>query len=339
MTRTIVLWSCAAALAAANPIALTLLNEFGFDDDGLGWVELHAEPAIGSVNMSGWLLMTSTSACTFDYTLPYDGFLIVDSASLARGLYAHGTFRLSPSGDRMRVVADSMHPEFDDEVEFPVLPAGDGRAPMPPDGGSASVLNVPAGWWQSINWYIDSTPTRELDNDDYSTVAGIVTWAPERNLLEVDIVLSGPMGASFAGVYASGESYQTPGLSAGRYAATARGWPSGASASYPESVDVGYSGTVHGINIDFDPSGVKDRHPFAADRLPRIATVVRGYLSLPANLLTAHYSLLTADGRKVLDLQPGANDVSRLAPGVYFVRGQWSGGGEREEVRKIVIQR
>jgi hypothetical protein len=29
--------------------------------------------------------------------------------------------------------------------------------------------------------------------------------------------------------------------------------------------------------------------------------------------------LLDISGRKVLDLRPGENDVSRLAPGVYFV--------------------
>jgi len=30
--------------------------------------------------------------------------------------------------------------------------------------------------------------------------------------------------------------------------------------------------------------------------------------------------LLDISGRKVLDLHPGANDVSGLCPGVYFVR-------------------
>jgi len=31
-------------------------------------------------------------------------------------------------------------------------------------------------------------------------------------------------------------------------------------------------------------------------------------------------SLLDIAGRNVLELQPGANDVSRLSPGVYFCR-------------------
>jgi hypothetical protein len=42
-------------------------------------------------------------------------------------------------------------------------------------------------------------------------------------------------------------------------------------------------------------------------------------------------------GRRVLDLLPGANDVSRLSPGVYFV----AASGERSAVgvRKVIVQR
>jgi aminopeptidase N len=52
------------------------------------------------------------------------------------------------------------------------------------------------------------------------------------------------------------------------------------------------------------------------------ATIVRGVLNLqPANYnLKSEIAILSVDGRKVLDLHPGPNDVSRLAPGVYFVR-------------------
>jgi len=44
-------------------------------------------------------------------------------------------------------------------------------------------------------------------------------------------------------------------------------------------------------------------------------------------------SLLDAAGRKVLDLKPGANDVRRLAPGVYFVL------TEASAVAKVVLAR
>jgi hypothetical protein len=43
--------------------------------------------------------------------------------------------------------------------------------------------------------------------------------------------------------------------------------------------------------------------------------------------------LLDASGREVLDLKAGANDVSGLAPGVYFVR------QEPQAVTKVVITR
>ena len=49
--------------------------------------------------------------------------------------------------------------------------------------------------------------------------------------------------------------------------------------------------------------------------------------------------LLDIAGRKVLDLHPGPNDVSGLAAGVYFMRGQGAGNGVQGEVRKVVIQR
>ncbi len=52
------------------------------------------------------------------------------------------------------------------------------------------------------------------------------------------------------------------------------------------------------------------------------ATVIRGVLDLPRSLGPSIPScLLDITGRKVLDLKPGANNAGRLAPGVYFVRG------------------
>lgn len=52
-------------------------------------------------------------------------------------------------------------------------------------------------------------------------------------------------------------------------------------------------------------------------------TIVRGVLKLGADSgqhLACREELLDAAGRKVLDLRPGANDVSRFPRGVYFVR-------------------
>jgi hypothetical protein len=47
--------------------------------------------------------------------------------------------------------------------------------------------------------------------------------------------------------------------------------------------------------------------------------------------------LLDIAGRKVMDLQPGNNDIRQVAPGVYFVRSAES--GRRSAIRKVIIQR
>ncbi|MEO0078846.1 MAG: VCBS repeat-containing protein, partial [candidate division WOR-3 bacterium] len=49
-------------------------------------------------------------------------------------------------------------------------------------------------------------------------------------------------------------------------------------------------------------------------------TIVRGTLRLPTSPVTQHASFINAEGRRVISLVPGPNDVSHLAPGVYFVR-------------------
>ncbi len=51
-------------------------------------------------------------------------------------------------------------------------------------------------------------------------------------------------------------------------------------------------------------------------------TIVRGVLNLQSAIynLQSEIALLDISGRKVLDLRCGPNDVSRLAPGVYFVQ-------------------
>ncbi|MEO0086267.1 MAG: hypothetical protein ABIK37_06520, partial [candidate division WOR-3 bacterium] len=74
--------------------------------------------------------------------------------------------------------------------------------------------------------------------------------------------------------------------------------------------------------IEFLGGGVEET-PNPEPRMPNPApTVVRGVLHLPASLITHHSSLITSDGRKVMELRPGANDLAALAPGVYFVRPQ-----------------
>ncbi len=65
---------------------------------------------------------------------------------------------------------------------------------------------------------------------------------------------------------------------------------------------------------------VAERSRPAADGTRLAANVVRGVLNLPVSSFgPGHSSLVDATGRRVLALRPGPNDVSHLAPGVYFV--------------------
>jgi len=64
--------------------------------------------------------------------------------------------------------------------------------------------------------------------------------------------------------------------------------------------------------------------------LPKMGTVPSGTVPI------FEPSLLDISGRKVLDLNPGANDVRALAPGVYFVR-ETQAQAQAQAVRKIVL--
>jgi DNA-binding beta-propeller fold protein YncE len=100
-----------------------------------------------------------------------------------------------------------------------------------------------------------------------------------------------------------------------------------------------------GISVIRDSGGGVEESPKpqAASFKP-MATIARGELVLAKGAGTNSSTswLLDISGRKVLDLQPGTNDVSRLAPGVYFVR---SASGVRcdassvERVSRVVIAR
>ncbi|MBM3332145.1 hypothetical protein FJY68_09925 [candidate division WOR-3 bacterium] len=78
------------------------------------------------------------------------------------------------------------------------------------------------------------------------------------------------------------------------------------------------SGQLYSVYRTSRP-GVQEQPHRTADG-SRLPAIVRNILFLPSSLLSPPSSLFSLDGRKVMDLRPGANDVSRLSPGVYFVR-------------------
>ena len=76
--------------------------------------------------------------------------------------------------------------------------------------------------------------------------------------------------------------------------------------------------------------------------MPITAAVIRGVLEIPlASGFKRNASgvLLDASGRKVLALHPGVNDVSRLAPGIYFISEQGVVSNGQSAVRKVILTR
>ena len=118
--------------------------------------------------------------------------------------------------------------------------------------------------------------------------------------------------------------------------------------------------TGRAIRFSYVPSGLAQRE--ALRRTPaRPPTLVRGVLWLPRDMTdfgleksnrVPRPALVDITGRKVMDLQPGENDIRYLAPGVYFVREEVEPsdgtredaepgiqGSEDSRVCKVVIQR
>jgi hypothetical protein len=99
--------------------------------------------------------------------------------------------------------------------------------------------------------------------------------------------------------------------------------------SYGDSIE-----PTKGVNLGY--VGVAESRQRTANSSQPLPTVVRGILFLPPSPLAIHYSLFDRSGRMVLSLRPGANDVSHLAPGIYFVRLAVPGA---QVTRKLVLTR
>lgn len=86
--------------------------------------------------------------------------------------------------------------------------------------------------------------------------------------------------------------------------------------------------------------GIEESFKPQAGAAKPTATVVRGVLRLPVSPLTIRTSLFDMTGRQVMALHPGANDVSRLSPGVYFVRSEPSAVSRKPSaVAKVIVTR
>jgi hypothetical protein len=92
--------------------------------------------------------------------------------------------------------------------------------------------------------------------------------------------------------------------------------------------------------LQFQYTGLEESRQVEVRTANVMPTVVRGVLTMGRQLAAngSRQELLDAAGRKVMDLGPGPNDVSGLAPGVYFVRSEPSAVGRQPlAVAKVII--
>jgi hypothetical protein len=312
--RAAVLTILAGVMAAsANPILMTCLSEVS-GAEGNEFIELAVMPYPGQfADLHGWTLRTSASVCTLFCSLEDGEHLVIDQAVVEQGILARGTFSVDPDNDHI-VLTDTWG--IEEEVSYPAQ-VGQSGSLAPGQFTSACRVNFTNSETQSINWYLDSTPTPGEYNDDYAVVCGKVRGSGGQLFDYFEAEVSGPNGRVFGGG-ADTMTYEAAGLNPGTYSVDVYAWIDYIryEGSYPGSVEVPYATCVTGIDVVIPMTGIRES----------------GVSIRPA--LLGPGVLLDVSGRKVMDLKPGENDIQRLQPGAYFLRRE-----EDDYTHKVVVQR
>lgn len=336
MIKSLVCLLFAAAVVAANPTIETFLSEVGVDP-AHQFVELHVAPYSRYISLWGWQIVSSSSACTLWCDI-YSDFLLVDSATLAEGEIGCGAIRLNPIGDSIMLVNDSGR--VMDQVHYPRWPTGYDSAPLPPASGSIAFCTYCDSGFQWMNWYADSTPTPGEPNNNYSVISGSVTGTGGV-ILDGGCVYACGLNGNCYCVFGHQTGYGVYGLGAGNYEVTARAYYQGHwyTGTYRESVAVGYSQSVGGIDIVIALAGMAEAPPASLHPLLRVSgrsLLLSGDGTAPVSVQfynqlgsrVAAFHLGTVNGEKRIELP------ATLSPGVYFATVQK--GAYRNTVKVVI---
>ncbi|MEO0115549.1 MAG: carboxypeptidase regulatory-like domain-containing protein [candidate division WOR-3 bacterium] len=204
---------CLLAFTYANPFIETLISEFQTAPDSLERIELHALPFPYPVNLGGWTITTNAGTATINpgTILPYDGYVTIDRTNTT------GIFSLNDTLDTINLYDNRGF--WVDGVTWPSLPAGWRNAPTPPYGGSSAIYRSNT-YWIETNWYIDSTPTFDGPNDDWSSISGRILNRSGQPIFNAYVRAYGPTGGCDAESDSLG-NYTVAGLGEGKYRVTA----------------------------------------------------------------------------------------------------------------------
>ncbi len=204
---------CLLAFTYANPFIETLISEFQTAPDSLERIELHAIPSYMSVELGGWTITTNAGTATINpgMILPYNGYVTIDRTNTT------GIFSLNDVSDTIKLRDNQGH--WLDAVCWPKLLAWWRNAPAPPYGGSSAIYRSNT-YWVETNWYIDSTPTFNAPNDDWSSISGRILNQGGQPVRFAYVCAYGPTGGCDAESDSLG-NYTVAGLGEGKYRVTA----------------------------------------------------------------------------------------------------------------------
>lgn len=252
LTKLLVCLLFAAAVVAANPVVEYFFSEIQVAPDSLERIELHmySNERPFPVDLSGWSLVTNAGTATIGCgTVLQDSndFVIISRDNVS------GPFALGDDSDNVRLEEGA---GILDNYSY-------GRYGWtPPADMSVAIYTHLEGVWPyeylSYCWYLDSTPTFGVPNDDrYGGIAGRVLdrfGLPPENCW---VRLQNAHGNGDVACDSTGRYVMSP-LGPGIYEVSARSDSTYLPAYYPESVSIRVNGWSDSINMTMYPATVAE---------------------------------------------------------------------------------
>jgi len=334
--------SCISALAAllfvpglcpANPVYEVIYSEVQTSPDSLERIELHPYNMYSPIDLSGFWLRTRSGTATVNQGVVIwneSSHVVLDRSNVT------GVFSLGDESDSV-VLYDLRNRPVGGSLAYPSTRGTPYDAPAPPPNTSASLycgIDFPEPVEYFI-WYIDSTPTFGLHNDDsIGGIYGRVFDADSHPLESVAVEAGGFHDTTDAqGGYCIRPLYRNSCV----VRATKNGYAPGI--SRPVSVGVGVS--VHDVDIYLTPVGLSE---FGKAARPACSMVWRaGGLHIWSDVPT-HSRILLADalGRVVWSSHVGlAAGLNRIRPNPAPAAGTYTAVWQRgrSTVRTRVVVR
>lgn len=293
---------------------ITVIHEVQAAPDSLEKIELHWAPAgIGvypeTLNLGGTQIRTraGTAFINSGIILTDSGYVVIDSTNTT------GVFSLNAVTDTVKI---SIPGWWEDYVVIRNLPPYK----------SFATFNIVNRWGkQSLNRYIDDTPTFGYENNDWSSISGCVRDTSNQPISLAEVWATSPIGESWDWTDSLGQ-YFLLGLGAGKYQVSVQS--NVGNAIYPESVYVPFSTHITNINFILPQVGITEhnkyvRMPINFYLFPNPSSTPKIYLQL-SELSWVEIKIYDSKGSLVKSIAQ-----ANLLPGEYTF--SWNGHNEQND--------